>query len=200
MLFLPGGVDQEIARVEAYATALRVGLGTVVLVGVLALRRRRRRGTTDREAVRAFVVQNGRTSTAPLLTVPDNVLLPLCSGDALAAVGIRGGVAVCLGGPVSVAGREAEALTELTAYCEETGLTPALLGADTTQCDLAEDSGYSVLQIGVEAALDVQSFSTAGNVAPTSGTRRPELAAPASLSSPTTTMRAAPRARDSWPT
>ena len=162
MLFLPGRIDQGHRLVEAYATALQVGLGIVLGVLVLALRRRVRDDEPARDAVRDFVVRNGRTSTAPLLALPDNVLLPLCSGDALAAVGIRGGVAVCLGGPVAMPGREAEALAELTAYCEESGLTPALLAADTAERNLATAAGYSAMQIGVEAVLDVPSFSTSG--------------------------------------
>ncbi len=162
MLFLPGGVDQELKRVEAYAIALRVGLFIVLVVFLAALRRRIHEDGTARDTVRDFVLRNGRSSTAPLLALPDNLLLPLCSGEALAAVGIRGGVAVCLGAPVCVPGREQESLAELTHYCEEAGLTPALLGANTVQRDLARAAGYAVLQIGVEAVLDVASFSTSG--------------------------------------
>ncbi|MGC1207323.1 MAG: phosphatidylglycerol lysyltransferase domain-containing protein [Ornithinimicrobium sp.] len=117
---------------------------------------------SDADATLAFVRAHGTASTAPLLALPDNQLLTLCSGAALAAVGVRSGTAVCLGGPVAERGREAEALEEFTAYCEQAGWVPALLGADTTQLDIATGAGYTSLKIGVEAFIDVADFSTAG--------------------------------------
>lgn len=162
MLFLPGGVDREQAAVEAYAAALRVGLIAVLAALIWSLRSRARSTAGGRDDTRRFVCEHGTASTAPLLALPDNTLLSLCSGDALAAVGVSGGTAVCLGGPVAVRGQERDALAEFTAYCERAGWTPALLAADSAQREVAVAAGYTSLQIGVEAVLDVSTFSTAG--------------------------------------
>lgn len=161
-LFLPGGLDQESPTYEALAAALRVGL-VVVLIGTFSsLRPRRAPGGADRDATAQFAFDHGTSPTAPLIALPDNLLLPLCSGRALAAVGVHSGTAVCLGGPVAERGYAAEALGEFTAYCEQAGWVPALLGSDTTQRDVAADAGYASLKIGVEAVLDIANFSTAG--------------------------------------
>lgn len=116
----------------------------------------------DRESIREFARRHGTTSTAPLLALPDNQLLSLDGGRAWAAVGVRSGTAVSLGAPVAEPGREQAAVEELTAYCEQSGWTPALLALDDTQKDRARAAGYASLQIGVEAMLDVATFSTAG--------------------------------------
>ncbi len=139
-LFLPGGLDRSSPSYEALAIALRVGMVIAVIGAVITLRLRQPAVISDADATLAFVRTDGTASTAPLLALPDNQLLTLCSGAALAAVGVRSGTAVCLGGPVAERGREAEALEKFTAYCEQAGWVPAL----------------------VEAFIDVADFSTAG--------------------------------------
>ncbi len=160
--FLPGGLDQESASFEALSMALRVGLVLVVIGVLFAFRPRAQVNNADRDATLEWVRQHGKSPTAPLLALPDNMLLTLCDGKALAAVGVRSGTAVCLGGPVAQEGLEAEALSEFTEYCEHAGWVPAMLGSDTRQRDLAAAAGYASLKIGVEAIIDVATFSTVG--------------------------------------
>ena len=162
LLFLPGGVDIEQALVESYVFALHVGSLLLVLALLWAVRPGAPSQAADRDDIRTFARRHGTTSTAPLLALPDNQLLELDEGRAWAAVGIRGGTAVSLGAPVAEPGREQAALDELTTYCEQNGWTPALLALGTAQNDLAVAAGYTSLQIGVEAVLDVAEFSTAG--------------------------------------
>ncbi|MGB3829099.1 MAG: DUF2156 domain-containing protein [Ornithinimicrobium sp.] len=162
LLFLPGGVDVERTLVEAYALALHIGSLLLVLAVLWAIRPGAGRQMADRDDIRRFSCRYGTTGTAPLLALPDNHLLELDNGRAWAAVGIRGRTAVSLGAPVSEPGRELAALEELTTYCEENGWTPALLALDIAQNEMAVAVGYTTLQIGVEAVLDVAEFSTAG--------------------------------------
>lgn len=164
MLFLPGGVDSDPALITAYAASLRIGLLGLLAAAAWAVWRSSvaaRRPETPAD-VRRFVEEHGASSTAPLLALPDNALLPLCRGRALAGVGVRNGVAVCLGGPVAPVDVETEALAELIVHCERAGWTPALLAVDDRQRALAAAAGFSALQVGVEAVLDVSSFSMVG--------------------------------------
>lgn len=162
LLFLPGGVDVEQRAVEAYVLALRLSLVVLVVAVVWAARARGRGDGGDRELVRDFARRHGTASTAPLLALPDSQLLALDGGRAWAAVGVRSGTAVCLGAPVAEPGREEAAMADLTVYCERNGWTPALLAADPAGNERALAAGYTSLQIGVEAVLDVETFSTAG--------------------------------------
>lgn len=162
LIFLPGGVDVEQTRVEAYVLALHIGSLLLVLAVIWALRPGSHGQAQDRDGIRDFAYHHGTTGTAPLLALPDNQLLELDEGRAWAAVGIRGGTAVSLGAPVAQAGREKVALNELTTHCEQNGWIPALLALDSAQNDLAVAAGYATIQIGVEAVLDVSEFSTAG--------------------------------------
>lgn len=162
LLFLPGGVDVEQTLVETYVFALHIGSLLLIVAILWAARPRARGRAEDRDGIRAFARRYGTTSTAPLLALPDNQLLELDRGRAWAALGVRGGTAVALGAPVATPGREQSALTELTTYCEQAGWTPALLALDQAQNDVAIATGYTSIQIGVEAVLDVADFSTAG--------------------------------------
>ena len=162
LLFLPGGVDVEQRAVEGYVLALRVAFVAVLAAVVWAARAGRSGQGGDRELVRDFARRHGTASTAPLLALPDNQLISLDGGRAWAAVGVRAGTAVCLGAPVAEPGRESAALEELTTYCEAHGWTPALLAADPAANERARAAGYDSLQLGVEAVLDVETFSTAG--------------------------------------
>ncbi len=162
VLFLPGGIDVEQRRVEAYALALRVGFLVLVLTVLWALRPRVTGVGQDRDHIREFACRYGQTSTAPLLALPDNRLLELDQGRAWAAVGVNAGAAISLGAPVAEPGREDAALDEFTHYCEQIGWIPALLATDRVQTDRAHAAGYASIQIGVEATLAVASFSTAG--------------------------------------
>lgn len=161
-LFLPGGLDQDSPTFAALSAALRVGLLVVLLGTLFAFRPRAQVNSADRNATLEWVREHGKSSTAPLLALPDNMMLSLCDGKALAAVGVRSGTAVCLGGPVAQEGLDAEALSEFTAYCEHSGWVPAMLGSDARQRDLAAAAGYASLKIGAEAIIDVATFSTAG--------------------------------------
>lgn len=161
-LFLPGGLDRESASFEALSMALRVGLIFVFIGTFFAFRPRAQVNNADRDATLEWVREHGKSPTAPLLALPDNMLLTLCDGKALAAVGVRSGTAVCLRGPVAHDGLDAKALSEFTEHCEHAGWVPAMLGSDTRQRDLAAEAGYASLKIGVEAIIDVATFSTVG--------------------------------------
>lgn len=113
-------------------------------------------------AVRGFAEERGAASTAPLLALDDVVVLPLCQGRALAGVGLRNAVAVCLGAPVAAPELEVRALHEFVEHCERAGWVPALLAVDDRQRDLARRCGFTTSRIGLEAFLDVASFSLVG--------------------------------------
>lgn len=162
LVFSPGGVDVEQRAVEAYVVGLRVGGALVLLALVWALRRDRNRLVGDSGAARELAERYGRSSTAPLLALPDNARLPLCDGQALAGLAVRNGVAISLGLPVAPDGLERAALVELVRECEQAGWTPALLALDERQREVAAAEGFSSQKIGEEAFLDVAEFSTAG--------------------------------------
>ena len=127
----------------------------------------RRRGRqpaqqTCSASARALAERWGRSSTAPLLALPDNDRLPLCDGQALAGLSVRNGVALSLGVPVAPDGLQRRALAEFVRTCETAGWTPALLGLDDAQRRVVTEEGFTALKIGEEAFLDVASFSTDG--------------------------------------
>lgn len=162
LLFSPGGLDVEQRAVEAYVVGLRVGAALVLVAAVWALRRDRTRLVGDSAVARELAERYGRSSTAPLLALPDNARLPLCDGKALAGLAVRNGVAISLGLPVAPDGLEQAALVQLVQECEQAGWTPALLALDERQRELAADQGFASQKIGEEAFLDVAEFSTAG--------------------------------------
>ncbi|NHC44428.1 bifunctional lysylphosphatidylglycerol flippase/synthetase MprF [Motilibacter aurantiacus] len=157
------GAEAPTAALSAFALSVQAGVCAVVLAALAAwwlpghvVHRMPRADVID------FARRHGTASSAPLLGLPDNTVLELCGGEALAAVAVRNGIAVSLGTPVAPGDLETAALGELTSTCERAGWVPALLALDERQRGLAESAGYSVLQIGVEARLDVAAFSTAG--------------------------------------
>lgn len=162
LVFSPGGLDVEQRAVEAYVVGLRVGAALVLVAAVWALRRDRTRLVGDSAVARELAERYGRSSTAPLLALPDNARLPLCDGQALAGLAVRNGVAISLGLPVAPDGLEQAALVQLVQECEQAGWTPALLALDERQRELAADQGFASQKIGEEAFLDVAEFSTAG--------------------------------------
>jgi phosphatidylglycerol lysyltransferase len=157
-----GGIDVEHPAVEAYVWSLRIGLGLVALSLLWALRRRRPGEDTGTGEARALAERYGRSSTAPLVALPDNARLPLCDGQALAGIAVRNGVAISLGLPVAPEGLESRALAEFVVACESAGWTPALLALDERQRELSGGAGFAAVKIGEEAFLDVAEFSTAG--------------------------------------
>lgn len=162
LVFAPGGIDVEQVAVEAYVISVRAGLVLVLIALVWALRRCRGDLLAGRDAARALAERHGRSSTAPLLALPENARLPLLDGQALAGIAVRNGVAISLGLPVAPEGREQDALVELVEHCEVAGWTPALLALDDRQRELAEAQGFAVQKIGEEAFVDVVGFSTQG--------------------------------------
>lgn len=148
---------------EEWAWAVRVG---ALLVGasLLAAARPCTRSWTAAPPVdvRRHAEAHGRSSTAPLVALPDTTVVPLLDGRALAGLTVRGGVAVVLGMPVAPSGLEVDALAELHDDCERRGLLPVRLGVDERQRHLAEEWGYRAQRIGVEAFLDPATFTTAG--------------------------------------
>jgi len=162
LVFAPGGVHLEQDAVEAYVFALRAGAALVLIALVWALRRDRSGLLAGRDAARELAERYGRSSTAPLLALPDNARLPLLDGQALAGLAVRNGVAISLGLPAAPAGREVDALVELVQHCEQAGWTPALLALDDRQREIAAAQGFSAQKIGEEAFLDVDGFSTVG--------------------------------------
>jgi lysylphosphatidylglycerol synthetase-like protein (DUF2156 family) len=157
-----GGIDLEQTAAEAYVWSLRIGLGLVALSLLWALHRRRPGEDAGSAEARALAERYGRSSTAPLLALPDNARLPLCDGQALAGVAVRNGVAISLGLPVAPEGLESRALAEFVVACEAAGWTPALLALDERQRELSVGAGFAAVKIGEEAFLDVAEFSTAG--------------------------------------
>ena len=162
LVFAPGGIDVEQTAVEAYVIALRAGAVLVLVALVWALRRDRRDLLAGREAARELAERYGRSSTAPLLALPDNARLPLVGGQALAGLAVRNGVAISLGLPVAPDGQEQAALVELVHHCEQAGWTPALLALDDRQRALAQAQGFAAQKIGEEAFLDLAGFNTVG--------------------------------------
>lgn len=162
LVFAPGGVDVEQAAVEAYVLGLHVGVLLVVALTVWALRRDSSGLLAGSDAARGLAERYGRSSSAPLLALPDNARLPLCDGRALAGLAVRNGVAISLGLPVAPDGLEQAALVELIEHCEVAGWTPALLALDDRQRELAAAQGFAAQKIGEEAFLDVAGFSTVG--------------------------------------
>lgn len=158
----PGGIDVETTFAEAYVWSLRVGL-ILVVVGVFWALRRTPAGAPGGIAeARVHAERYGRSSTAPLLALPDNARLPLCNGQALAGMAVRNGVAISLGLPVAPDELEGQALKEFVAACEAAGWTPALLALDERQRETASGEGFSAVKIGEEAFLDVADFDTTG--------------------------------------
>jgi lysylphosphatidylglycerol synthetase-like protein (DUF2156 family) len=149
--------------VEDWAWAVRLG-ALVVGASLLAAVRpcTRSWAAAPPVDVRRHAEAHGRSSTAPLVALPDTTVVPLLDGRALAGLTVRGGVAVVLGMPVAPSGREVDALAELHDDCERRGLLPVLLGVDERQRHLAEEWGYRAQRIGVEAFLDPATFTTAG--------------------------------------
>ncbi len=162
LVFANGGIDVEQRAVEAYVVGLRTGAAVVLLALAWALRRDRSTSGVEPGAARELAERHGRSSTAPLLSLPDNARLPLCDGKALAGLAVRNGVALSLGLPVGPEGLEEPALVELVEHCERAGWTPALLALDGRQRVIAAAQGFSAQKIGEEAFLDVQAFSTGG--------------------------------------
>lgn len=162
LVFAPGGIDVEQAAVAAYVIALRAGAVLLLIALLWALRRDRSDLLAGRDAARELAERYGRSSTAPLLALPDNARLPLLDGQALAGLAVRNGVAISLGLPAAPGGREADALIELVQHCEQAGWTPALLALDDRQRDIAAAQGFSAQKIGEEAFLDLADFSTVG--------------------------------------
>lgn len=162
LVFAPGGIDVEQTAVEAYVIALRAGAVLVLIALVWALRRDRRDLLAGRDAARELAERCGRSSTAPLLALPDNARLPLVGGQALAGLAVRNGVAISLGLPVAPDGQEQAALVELVQHCEQAGWIPALLALDDRQRELAQAQGFAAQKIGEEAFLDVAGFNTVG--------------------------------------
>lgn len=162
LVFATGSIDVEQQAVEAYVVALRIGAAVVLLALVWALRRDRTRPGADPGAARQAAERYGRSSTAPLLALPDNARLSLCDGQALAGLAVRNGVALSLGLPVGPPELEEPALIELVQHCEQAGWTPALLALDDRQRGVATAQGFAAQKIGEEAFLDVPGFSTSG--------------------------------------
>ena len=105
-----GGIDVETTSAEAYVWSLRVGLGLVVVGLLWALRRTPAGAHGGIAEAKVHAERYGRSSTAPLLALPDNARLPLCDGQALAGMAVRNGVAISLGLPVAPDGLEQLAL------------------------------------------------------------------------------------------
>lgn len=158
----PGGIDVEQVLVEAYVWSLRIGLVAVLLALLWALRRGAPREAADTSTAVGLARQFGRSSTAPLIALPDNARLPLCDGQALAGMAVRNGASISLGLPVAPDGLEPAALAEFVAACETAGWTPTLLALDERQRKLAAAAGFTALKIGEEAFLDVAEFGTGG--------------------------------------
>jgi phosphatidylglycerol lysyltransferase len=157
-----GGIDADHPAVEAYVWSLRIGLAVVALSALWALRRRRARQDAGTAEARALAERYGRSSSAPLIALPDNARLPLCGGQGLAGIAVHNGVAISLGLPVVPEGLETRALADFVVACEAAGWKPALLALDERQRELSAGAGFASVKIGEEAFLDVAEFSTAG--------------------------------------
>lgn len=154
--------------VFSYTVVVQFGFVLVLLAAAWALftsrhNSNRRPGTMSNREVQLFVERYGRSSAAPLLMLEDNSLLTVCGGDALVGLGVSNNVAVSLGAPVAPPDLEEAALREFVDHCERVGWTPALIATDLRQRDLAAKVGFRSLRIGVEAFLDVPSFSQRGS-------------------------------------
>ena len=162
MVLLPGGVQGEQTLVEAFGISLGVGTFAVLVAVIWARWRPSRPSGNAGTGLRELAERHGTTSVAPLLALPDVTPLPLCDGAAHVGMAVRSGVAVCLGAPIAPPELETAALVELVDVCERSGLTPVLLATDERQQTVAMELGFAGMPLGLEAVLDVASFTTAG--------------------------------------
>lgn len=164
LAFLPQSVAASTPAARAFLSLLRIA-GALVSLGiawsVVALVRPSRSERTATAGDVRFFADHGRTSAAPLASLPGNHVVRLTEST---RVGGRfaAGAMVAVGPPATMHGDNQGALAEFVKQCELWGAVPAIVDADELTASIGRPLGFTALKIGEEAYIDLAGFSVAG--------------------------------------
>jgi lysylphosphatidylglycerol synthetase-like protein (DUF2156 family) len=164
MLFLDPGVQGTTRAARAYLGSLQfagsllaAALALVVLRPVLSWRQRH-----GADSLHRFVQRFGRTSTAPLIELPDNRVLELHDGNTIVGCKIHAGVVISVGDPIARPETAGDALGDFIRWSSDTGRVPVMLGASSALAARAAELGLEADKIGEDARIVLADFSLAG--------------------------------------
>ena len=164
LLFLPQQITAETAAADEFLDSLRPIGAILILSLAAALVSASRPSKTDlrmSDDDAKFFAAHGRSSSAPLASLPGNHVLRL--SDSVRVGGrLAAGAYVAIGSPAAVDGDDEAAISLFVERCDHWGVVPAIVDADEVAANAATGIGFQSLKIGEEAFIDLAGFSLAG--------------------------------------
>lgn len=116
----------------------------------------------ERRRAKAIVEEYGCSSLARFTLFDDKAYYFSLSGDSAIAYVAKGRGAIALGDPIGPHEERQEAIAGFRQFCERNDWYPAFYQVLPDDLELYRESGFQVLQIGSEAIVELQTFTTQG--------------------------------------
>ncbi|MFB2969613.1 phosphatidylglycerol lysyltransferase domain-containing protein [Aerosakkonema sp. BLCC-F183] len=116
----------------------------------------------EREMAKEIVQQYGRSSLARFVLFDDKSYYFSASGQSVIAYVPKGRGAIALGDPIGPPSERQEVILGFQKYCDRNDWYPAFYQTLPDELELYKSLGFRVLQIGQEAIVDLNAFSTKG--------------------------------------
>ncbi len=118
--------------------------------------------TRERKQAKAIVEQYGRSSLARFTLFDDKAYYFSPSGRSVIAYVAKGRGAIALGDPIGAAEDRKEVIIGFQQFCDRNDWYPGFYQTSPDHLELYQQLGFRVLRIGVEAIVDLRSFSLKG--------------------------------------
>ena len=140
--------------------AVTVGYAVFMLLRPVVLRDTD--NSRERKQAKAIVEQYGRSSLARFTLFNDKAYYFSPSGRSVIAYVARGRGAIALGDPIGAAEDRTEVIIGFQQFCDRNDWYPGFYQTSPDNLELYQQLGFRVLRIGVEAIVDLRSFSLKG--------------------------------------
>lgn len=117
---------------------------------------------TERQRAKALVERYGRSSLGRFALLDDKAYYFSPSGNSVIAYVPKGRGAIALGDPIGAVEDRQEAIASFQQFCQRNDWYPAFYQTLPDNLDLYRSSGFSILKIGEEAIVDLNTFTLQG--------------------------------------
>ena len=165
LLMLPAGTGPLPPHAAWLVPAVRGAELLVVLVGaglVVAAVTGQRQRPADRRVVERLLAEHGETPLVHFHLLPDKQWLITPDQRAFVSYGLRGRIAVALGGPVGAPDARRDAAAAFLALCRRNGWTPAFHQVSEAELAPLRELGLQAYKIGETAVVDPATAELAG--------------------------------------
>jgi lysylphosphatidylglycerol synthetase-like protein (DUF2156 family) len=124
--------------------------------------RRRAAGTGDVPAATTLLERHGGSTLSWMTTWPDNAHFFAEDGQSFIAYRRHAGVAIALGDPVGPPTSAADTITEFTAMCDHSGLTPCMFSLTAKGIAATHGMGWQHVQVAEDTLIDLEGLEFRG--------------------------------------